>query len=193
MHFHTTDLEIETAFNGAPDVIVIGVSTAGQLAGLSNFFKNKYPQTQIWAVDVKGSGVFTSNRHPYKMTGLGLSFKPPAFNWTLLDRAYSVSDELSFSLCYKLCAEEGLFLGASSGSVLAAAYKGIRDLELKDKKICLISSDSGYRYLDTFYNEEWLMQNKVSLLDDEQIKEQIEHIHEHKYTGCEKFFEEFNL
>src|SRR4028118_2342114 len=31
--------EIEAAFGGAPDVIVVGVSTAGQLGGISRYFK----------------------------------------------------------------------------------------------------------------------------------------------------------
>lgn len=164
VHYYSTALEIEKHYSGAPDAIAIGVSTAGQLAGISRFFREKYPETKIWAVDVKGSGIFTSDRHPYKMTGLGLSFAPPAFNWNLIDRAFCVDDELSCSLCYYLAKEEGLLLGPTSGAVIAATLKALKT-ENRKMKVCMISADSGTRYLDTFYNEKWLKENGLNVLE----------------------------
>lgn len=164
VHYHSTAVEIEKHYNGAPDIIVMGVSTAGQLSGISKYFKEKYSDIKIWGVDVKGSGVFTNNRHPYKMTGLGLSFTPPAFNWDLIDRAFCVSDQLSFSMCYNLAKDEGLFLGSSSGAVMAATLQGLKT-EAENLKVCMISADSGQRYLDTFFNENWLKDNDIHILN----------------------------
>ena len=59
-----TAREIEEAFGGAPDAIVIGVSTAGQLGGISRYFKKYYPQTRIIGVDVAGSAIFGTPSHP---------------------------------------------------------------------------------------------------------------------------------
>jgi cysteine synthase A len=179
VHYHTTAPEIEKHYNGAPDVIVMGVSTAGQLAGISRFFKEKYPKTKIWGVDVKGSGIFTKDRHPYKMTGLGLSFVPPAFDWSLMDRAFCVDDELSFSFCYYLAKEEGLFLGASSGTVIAGALKAL-ETEEGNQKVCMISADSGQRYLDTFCDEQWLKENNLHIFDSKECLNQIHRVIEHK-------------
>lgn len=178
VHYYSTAVEIEKHYNGAPDAIAIGVSTAGQLAGISQFFREKYPNTKIWAVDVKGSGVFTTDRHPYKMTGLGLSFAPPAFSWDLVDRAFCVDDELSGSFCHYLAKEEGLFLGPSSGSVIAATLKAL-ETEDRGMKICMISADSGSRYLDTFYNEEWLIANDISIFEIKECIEKLGTIVEH--------------
>ncbi len=179
VHYHSTALEIEKHYNGAPDAIVMGVSTAGQLAGISRYFREKYPKTKIWGVDVKGSGVFTKDRHPYKMTGLGLSFPPPAFDWDLVDRAFCVDDELSFSFCYYLAREEGLLLGASSGSVIAATLNALKT-EVDCQKVCMISADSGLRYLDTFCDEQWLKENNLRIFDKSECLEKIETVIEHK-------------
>ncbi len=179
VHYYSTAIEIEKHYNGAPDVIVMGVSTAGQVAGISSFFKEKYPKTKIWGVDVKGSGIFTKNRHPYKMTGLGLSFCPPAFNWDLVDRTFCVDDELSFSFCYYLAKEEGLFLGASSGSVIAATLKAL-ETESKGQTVCMISADSGQRYLDTFCDERWLKENDLRIFSNKECLHKIETVIEHK-------------
>lgn len=179
VHYHTTALEIEKQYDGAPDIIVMGVSTAGQLSGISKFFKEKYPKTKIWGVDVKGSGIFTKDRHHYKMTGLGLSFTPPAFHWDLIDRAFCVSDELSFSLCYHLVKQEGLFLGASSGAVISATLKGLKTEE-KGQTVCMISADSGQRYLDTVFNEQWLKENNLQILDEKECLQNIDTVIEHQ-------------
>jgi hypothetical protein len=77
-------------------------------------FKQHYPRTQIIRVDVAGSAIFGTPRFPYKITGLGLSFVPPNFDRSLLDVAYSVSDQLAFSYCHQIAQCEGLLLGAST-------------------------------------------------------------------------------
>lgn len=186
VHYHSTALEIERYYNGAPDIIAMGVSTAGQLAGVSKYFKNKYPNTKIWGIDVKGSGIFTKERHPYKMTGLGLSFTPPAFNWDLIDRAFCVDDELSFSFCYYLAKEEGLFLGASSGSVIAGTLKAL-ETENTNQTVCMISADSGQRYLDTFCDEKWLKENNLQIFNNEECLKRIASVVEYKK---QQYFEE---
>jgi cysteine synthase len=83
-------------------------------------FKQHYPRTQIIRVDVAGSAIFGTPRFPYKITGLGLSFVPPNFDRSLLDVAYSVSDQLAFSYCHQIAQCEGLLLGASTGAIMAA-------------------------------------------------------------------------
>lgn len=186
VHYHTTALEIEKHYNGAPDIIVMGVSTAGQLSGISKFFREKYPKTKIWGADVKGSGVFTQDRHPYKMTGLGLSFTPPAFRWDLIDRAFCVSDELSFSLCYHLAKQEGLFLGASSGAVMSTTLKGLQT-ETKGQTVCMISADAGQRYLDTVFNEDWLAKNDIRIFDEKEYLQKLDTVIEHKKVLNEQF------
>jgi cysteine synthase len=165
VHALYTAREIEAAFNGAPDAIVVGVSTAGQIAGIANFFRSHYPKTRIIGVDVAGSAIFGAPRHPYKMTGLGLSFVPPNFSVEMLDVAYNVTDQLAFSVCHALARQEGLLLGASTGAIVAAAIADAKTQGMPQRML-LLNPDRGDRYLETVYNPDWLLQQQISILSD---------------------------
>ena len=165
-----TAREIESAFDGAPDVIVIGVSTAGQIAGISRYFKQRYPSTKIIGVDVAGSAVFGTPRSPYKMTGLGLSFVPPNFDPSLLDVAYAVSDRMAFSYCHQIAQLEGLLLGASTGAILAGGLAYAQANSNRDLSILMLNPDRGDRYLETVYDRDWLKANQIELFSKQQLE-----------------------
>jgi cysteine synthase len=169
-----TAKEIETAFAGAPDVIVIGVSTAGQVAGISRYFKKHYPNTKIVGVDVAGSAVFGTPRFSYKMTGLGLSFTPPNFDLSLLDVAYTVSDQVAFSFCHQIAQCEGLLLGASTGAILAGGLAYAQAESHHSLKILMLNPDRGDRYLETVYDHTWLQNNQINLLSKDQLELEIQ-------------------
>ncbi|WP_199246097.1 cysteine synthase family protein [[Phormidium] sp. ETS-05] len=174
-HAIWTAREIEAAFQGAPDAIVIGVSTAGQLGGISRYFKSRYPHTRIIGVDVAGSAIFGTPRHPYKMTGLGLSFVPPNFDPQVLDAAYIVGDGLAFSLCHAIAKQEGMLLGASTGAIVAAALADARQWTAPQTML-LLNPDRGDRYLETIYNTDWLAQQGLTLLQEEKLAQAIQHL-----------------
>ena len=167
-----TAREIESAFGGAPDAIVVGVSTSGQLAGISGYFRKKYPSIAFVGVDVAGSAIFGTPRHPYKMTGLGLSFVPPNFDSSALDFAYSVPDRTAFSVCHVLARREGLLLGASTGAIVAAGL-AFAATQNQRRKILMINPDRGDRYLETVYNSDWLRDQGFELLDGDDLGKEI--------------------
>lgn len=174
-HAIWTAREIESAFNGAPDAIVIGVSTAGQLGGISRFFKTNYPRTRIIGVDVAGSVIFGTPPHPYKMTGLGLSFVPPNFDPQILDAAYSVDDSLAFSICHTIAKREGMLLGASTGAIVAAALADAQQFN-SPQTMLLVNPDRGDRYLETVYNHDWLEQQKLTILQNSELEKAINNL-----------------
>lgn len=171
-HAILTAREIAAAFDGAPDAIAIGVSTAGQLGGISRYFQQHYPQTRIIGVDVAGSAIFGTPRHPYKMTGLGLSFVPPNFNPEVLSAAYNVDDRLAFSVCHSLAKQEGMLLGASTGAIVAAALADAQRFS-QPQTMLLLNPDRGDRYLETIYNADWLAQQGIALLSDLNLAQAI--------------------
>jgi cysteine synthase len=171
-HAEHTAREIEAAFDGAPAAIVVGVSTAGQLGGLGQFFRSRYPQTRIIGVDVAGSAIFGTPRHPYKMTGLGLSFVPPNFSPAHLDAAYSITDRLAFSVCHALAQQEGLLLGASTGAIVAAALADVQQ-QTTPQRMLLLNPDRGDRYLDTVYNPDWLVEQGICLHQGPELNQTI--------------------
>jgi cysteine synthase len=172
-HALMTAREIEAAFNGAPDTIVVGVSTAGQLAGIAQFFRSRYPRTRLVGVDVAGSAIFGTPRHAYKMTGLGLSFTPPNFAPEMLDAAYSVTDQLAFSICHALARQEGLMLGGSTGAIVAAAIADARQFS-QPQRILMLNPDRGDRYLETLYNPDWLIEQQITLLQGTALQQTID-------------------
>ena len=173
-HYEFTSREIIADFGGsAPDVLVIGVSTAGQLGGISRYFREHFPSTSIVGVDVAGSVIFNTPAHSYKMTGLGLSFVPPNYNPQQIDEAYIVGDELSFSVCRSLARLEGLLLGASTGAIVTAGISVARRRQGRSR-ILMVNPDRGDRYLETVFNDEWLEKQGMRLLNDVEISERIE-------------------
>lgn len=172
-HYLYTAQEIENAFQGAPDVIVVGISTAGQLAGLVRFFRERYPRTRFVGVDVAGSVVLGAPAHPYKMTGLGLSFVPPNFHRDDLWAGYTIRDALAFSVCHALARKEGLLLGASTGAIVAAGMNFALG-ESKERKILMINPDRGDRYLETVYSHDWLEKQGLQILRDQELDYAIE-------------------
>ncbi len=177
-----TAREIESAFNGAPDAIVIGVSTAGQIAGISRYFKQRYPNTKIIGVDVAGSAVFGTPKSSYKMTGLGLSFVPPNFDPSLLDVAYTVSDQMAFSFCHQIAQREGLLLGASTGAILAGGLAYAQANSSRHLSILMLNPDRGDRYLETVYNQGWLKANQIELFSKQQLEVEVRALAPIKFT-----------
>ena len=180
-HWLFTAREIEAAFSemptGAPDAIVVGISTAGQISGISKFFRSHYPNTRIIGVDVAGSTIFGTPRHAYKMTGLGLSFIPPNFTPDLIDTAYSITDRLAFSVCHALASQEGLLLGASTGAIVAAALADARSqsqLNSRPQTMLLLNPDRGDRYMETVYDPQWLAEQEISILKGTDLMQSID-------------------
>jgi cysteine synthase len=172
-HALSTAREIEASFNGAPDLIAVGVSTAGQLGGIAQYFRHNHPRTKIIGIDVAGSAVFGTPRHAYKMTGLGLSFVPPNFHLQDLDAAYSVDDRLAFSVCHALARTEGLLLGASTGAIVAATLAYMQQCPSL-QRVLMINPDRGDRYMETVYNPDWLAQQQIALWQEPELTRVID-------------------
>lgn len=75
-----------------------------------------------------------------------------------IDTQFRISDEDGLVWVRRLLAEEGLCLGLSSGINVAGAIELARQLG-PGHRIATILCDTGFRYLSTLYNPEW-MQSK---------------------------------
>lgn len=167
-HALYTAREVEEAFGGALDALVVGVSTGGQLSGLARYLKPRYPHLKLVAVDVKGSVIFESDPTPYKMTGIGLSFRPPNLDYEALWASYVVPENLAYSVCHGLARREGLLLGSSTGAIVAAGLHLAARLP-EGSRIAMINPDRGDRYLETVYQQSWLDENGFVLIPPEHL------------------------
>ena len=72
-----------------------------------------------------------------------------------IDRQYRISDEEGLEQVTAMLRDEGLCLGLSSGINVAGAVRLARELG-PGKVIVTILCDTGFRYLSSLYNAEWL-------------------------------------
>jgi cystathionine beta-synthase/cysteine synthase A len=157
-HYYSTAPEIWQQCQEKIDVLITTVSTGGQIGGLSRFFREYSPMTQIVAVDALGSTIFGGQEQNYLLPGVGLGWTPDNIsNLNDIDTIFKVTDENSFLTCRALAKYEGVLAGGSTGASVFAALHLTQQLSA-DKKIVCIAVDSGERYLDTIYNDDWLTQ-----------------------------------
>lgn len=157
------------------DALVVGISTGGQMSGLARYLKPRYPNLQLVGVDVQGSVIFDPSPAPYKMTGIGLSFKPPNLDYEAIDKAYVVPENLAYSMCHALAQREGLLLGSSTGAIVSAGLHLASHMP-PGSRVAMINPDRGDRYLETIYDQDWLHSNGFTLIPAEHMDVAIEQL-----------------
>ena len=85
---------------------------------------------------------------PHKIQGWTPDFIPDVLNREVFDELIPVTDERAIELSKRLAAEEGLFVGISSGATLAAAFEVAAKAD-KGTVILAMLPDTGERYLST--------------------------------------------
>ena len=167
-HYRTTGPEIWEQTEGKVTHVIIGMGTGGTISGIGRYLKERNPKVRVIGADPVGS-LYTQYfregcRMPdkpffktYKVEGIGEDILPKAIDFSLIDDVVQVSDKESFTAARRLCREEGIFAGGSSGTALHAALQVARGLKKGDLAVVLLP-DSGSRYLSTFYREEWMRQ-----------------------------------
>lgn len=140
-HYETTGPEIYSQTEGEIDVLVAGLGTTGTLMGARKYLKEKKPEVKIIGVEPKEG---------HKIQGLknmSESMIPKIFNPKKLDEKIIVEDEEAFKIARLLATKEGLFIGMSSGAVVAGALHTAKDMDYGT--IVGILPDRGDRYLST--------------------------------------------
>ncbi|KAL9067628.1 MAG: hypothetical protein Q9157_006758 [Trypethelium eluteriae] len=160
----TQTRELEEAGVGRLRMVVAGAGTGGTITGLAKGLRQHSQDIQIVAADPQGSVLALpeslNDEHrnmPYKVEGIGYDFVPDVLIRENVDRWYKTDDRESFMYARRLIAEEGLLVGGSSGSAMAALVRGIKDAGLKKGDIAVvILPDSIRSYLSKFVDDDWL-------------------------------------
>lgn len=152
-HEKTTAQELFKSFMKI-DWLFIGVGTMGTLRGVKSFFSKHSPKTRIVGVDTVGSVTFGYPPSKRLIPGLGTSRRPEIF----VDNEHVLIPEKdAIHMCQRF-AKKGFLFGGSTGSVLSGIVKYYEHMSPNDT-IVAISPDLGEKYLDTIYNETWLVEN----------------------------------
>lgn len=149
-HYETTGPELWKDMNGDIDVFVASVGTGGTLTGCARYLKEQKPDVRIVAVEPKDSPLISEGKAgPHKIQGIGANFIPEVLDKSYIDEIVTVSAEEAFDCGRKMARTEGILVGISSGAVLAAAVKLASRPEYSSKKIAVVLTDTGERYLSS--------------------------------------------
>ncbi len=175
-HEFGTGEEIWNQAGGKITAFVAGAGTGGTITGIARALKKHDPKIKIVGADPKGSILavpesLNDSVESYKVEGIGYDFIPDVLSRDIIDEWIKTEDRESFLLARRLIREEGLLVGGSSGSALAAALQVAKGLTEEDV-VVVIFPDSLRSYLSKFVDDDWLKNN--GFFDEQTISEQSE-------------------
>ena len=144
-HEQTTGPEIWEQLEHAVDAVVCGVGSGGTITGLTRCFRRVSPSTQMVLADPQGSILAEYVEHgtigqagSWLVEGIGEDFVPPVADLTGVRHAYTISDAESFSTAREVLRREGLMVGSSSGTLIAAALRYCREQDRPRRVVTLV-------------------------------------------------------
>jgi cystathionine beta-synthase len=160
VHYRSTGREIWEQTEGRITAFVAGVGTGGTISGVARYLKEQNPDIKIVGADPEGSVLSGDKPHAWKVEGIGEDFVPKTFNSQLVDDWVRVTDAESFHTARSLARREGILVGGSSGTAVAAALRYARRLGSDDLVVALCA-DTGRNYLSKFFDDTWLAENHL--------------------------------
>jgi cysteine synthase A len=161
IHKKTTAEEIWSDTDGKVDIFISAVGTGGTITGVSEVIKTRKKSFQAIAVEPKDSPVITQTRAgqpvkpgPHKIQGTGAGFIPDNLHLDIVDEVITVSNEDAFTMARRICKEEGMLVGISTGANVHVALEVAKRPENKGKLIVTIGCSTGERYLTTALADE---------------------------------------
>ncbi|MDR0289699.1 MAG: cysteine synthase family protein [Treponema sp.] len=139
IHFDTTGVELYGQCK--PTHFVAGTGTSGTFMGVSKRLKNYDASIQIALMQPD------SPFHGLEgMKHMGATIRPKIFDESIADMRIEVKTEDAYRVARRLAAEEGIFVGISSGANVYAALELAKTLP-EGSRIATVLCDNGCRYM----------------------------------------------
>lgn len=162
-HVVGTAEEIWAQMEGRIDGFTCAAGTGGTIAGVGLGLKQRDENVVIALTDPHGAALYEYYAHGELKAegssvaeGIGQGRITANLDGAPIDTQFRISDEEGLYWVRRLLSEEGLCLGLSSGINVAGAVALGRQLGA-GKRVATILCDTGFRYLSTLYNREWLI------------------------------------
>ncbi len=166
-HIETTAEEIWQQMEGNIDGFTCAAGTGGTIAGVGMGLKAKNENAAIALTDPHGAALYEfyangelKSEGSSVAEGIGQGRVTGNLEDAPIDTQFRISDEEGLKWVERLLQEEGLCLGLSSGINVAGAIAFGKKLG-KGSKIVTILCDTGFRYLSSLYNAEWLKEKDL--------------------------------
>jgi len=143
-HFETTGVEIWEQTAGRVTHFIACLGTSGTLMGTGRRLKEYNPDIQVISVEPA-----TPIHGLEGMKHMATSIVPGIYDEHFPDRKTVVETEDAYAVVKRLAAEEGFFVGYSSGAALVASLKVASEIE--SGMIVTVFPDRGDRYLSTSF------------------------------------------
>lgn len=149
VHRHHTGLEIMEQVAGPIHGFCSGIGTGGTITGIGEVLKAQNPDIEIWAVEPENAAILAGGTvGTHLQMGIGDGVIPEILNRQIYDDIYIVSDEEAIQTAKDLARLEGLMVGISSGTNVAAARRLAKKLG-KGKTVVTVLPDTAERYFST--------------------------------------------
>lgn len=162
--------QMELEDHPIPSWVVMSPGTGGTSATIGRFIRYQKHDTKLCVVDPENS-VF----HDYfktgnakitgdcgsKIEGIGRPRVEPSFIPGVVDEMRTIPDSASIATIHWLEKTLGRKVGASTGTNLYGVLQLASEMKRRGEtgSIVTLLCDSGERYLDTYYNSEWINNN----------------------------------
>lgn len=165
-HIEGTAKEIWEQMDGRIDGFTCSAGTGGTIAGVGMGLKEFDENVVIALTDPHGAALYNYYANGELKAegssvaeGIGQGRITGNLEGAPIDTQFRVSDEEGIEWVARLLREEGLCLGLSSGINVAGAVELGKKLVAEGRenvRVVTILCDTGFRYLSTLYNAEWL-------------------------------------
>ena len=166
--------QLEAEPHPIPQWIVCGAGTGGTSATIGRFIRYKRLPTRLCVADPERS-VFHRHYADRSITclppgsetscieGIGRPRVEPSFMPDVIDRIITVTDAQSVAALRLISERLGRRCGGSTGTNMWACMELVMEM-VRDKvagSIVTLICDSGERYLDTYFSDDWLLSKGI--------------------------------
>ena len=174
-HIDGTATELWDQMEGRIDGFTCAAGTGGTIAGVGLGLKDRDERVTIALTDPHGAALYEYFAHGELKSegssvaeGIGQGRITANLEGAPMDTQFRVSDEEGLTWVARLLREEGLCLGLSSGINVAGAIalgRQLKERGVARPRVATILCDTGFRYLSTLYNAEWLRSKDLPVFD----------------------------
>lgn len=148
-HKYHTALEIVEDVEGPIHGFCSGIGTGGTISGIGQTLKKLYPDVEIWAVEPENAAILSGGGiGTHLQMGIGDGLIPDILDQSIYSNIAIISDKKAIETARRLAREEGLMVGVSSGTNVAAALRLAKELGA-GKTVVTLLPDTGERYFST--------------------------------------------